>query len=85
MDSAPKPRFSSIPNLISAKDLAARLGIKTATLAKWRQLGRGPQGWIYLSATLVVYPLDEVEKFLAERAAHQATTLFAKSEQEDRP
>lgn len=52
---------------LSAQAVAHLLGIKTATLAKWRRAGRGPQGWFHVSTTLVVYPVDEVERFLATR------------------
>lgn len=44
--------------------VARLLGIQTATLAKWRRKGRGPKGWFHVSTTLVVYPREEVERFL---------------------
>ena len=50
---------------LSAQAVAQLLGIKTATLAKWRREGRGPAGWFHVSTTLVVYPAEEVERFLA--------------------
>lgn len=46
---------------ISAPYVARIIGIKTATLAKWRCLGRGPKGWIQVSPTHVTYPRSEVE------------------------
>ena len=52
---------------LSAQAVAQVLGIKTATLAKWRRQGRGPTGWFHVSMTLVVYPVDEVERFLRAR------------------
>jgi predicted site-specific integrase-resolvase len=52
---------------LSAQTVAQLIGIKTATLAKWRRQGRGPTGWLRVSATLVVYPEDEVERFLREK------------------
>ena len=52
---------------LSAQAVAAILGIKTATLAKWRRQRRGPAGWFHVSTTLVVYPADEVERYLAEK------------------
>jgi predicted site-specific integrase-resolvase len=52
---------------LTAQSVAQLLGIKTATLAKWRREGRGPSGHFHLSSTLVLYPVDEVERFLAER------------------
>lgn len=54
---------------IPAPAVARLIGIKTPTLAKWRYLGKGPQGWIQVSPTHVTYPRSEVEKFLADRAA----------------
>jgi len=51
---------------LCAQAVAQLLGIKTGTLAKWRREGRGPKGWFHVSTTLVVYPADEVERFLAE-------------------
>lgn len=55
---------------LSAQAVAHLLGIKTATLAKWRRQGRGPKGWFHVGTTLVLYPIEEVEHFLAR---HQAT------------
>jgi predicted site-specific integrase-resolvase len=54
---------------LTAQAVAHLLGIKTATLAKWRRQGRGPTGWFHVSTTLVLYPIEEVERFLA----HQRT------------
>jgi len=54
---------------LSAQAVAQLLGIKTGTLAKWRRQGRGPTGWLHLSATLVVYPSEQVEQYLKERTA----------------
>ena len=52
---------------LSAQSVARLIGIKTATFAKWRREGRGPTGWFHVSLTLVLYPVEEVERFLAER------------------
>jgi predicted site-specific integrase-resolvase len=52
---------------LSAQTVAQLLGIKTATLAKWRRQGRGPTGWLHLSTTLVVYPADHVEEYLKKK------------------
>ena len=49
---------------LPANVVARLLGIQTATLAKWRRQGRGPTGWFHVSTTLVVYPAEEVERFL---------------------
>ena len=54
---------------ISSARAAALIGVKTQTLAKWRCLGKGPRGWIQVSATHVTYPIGEIERFLAARAA----------------
>lgn len=55
---------------LSSQAVAHVLGIKTATLAKWRREGKGPKGWFHVSATLVLYPAEEVEQFLQ---AHKRT------------
>jgi predicted DNA-binding transcriptional regulator AlpA len=52
--------------LVQAREVARTLGIKTGTLAKWRQKGKGPKGWVRLGRTSVAYPLAEVERFLVE-------------------
>ncbi len=62
---------------ISSARAAALIGVKTQTLAKWRCLGKGPSGWIQVSATHVTYPISEVEQFLAAREAATATPLEA--------
>jgi transposase-like protein len=58
-----------IDERIPARDVARMIGIKTATLAKWRRLGKGPNGWREMSLTLVTYPVAEVKRFIAERNA----------------
>ncbi len=52
---------------IPATDAARLIGVKTQTLAKWRCYGKGPRGWVRISATLVTYPRREIERFLALR------------------
>lgn len=47
-----------------APAVARLIGIRTSTLRKWRQLGKGPQGWKQTSPTTVHYPASEVERFL---------------------
>jgi len=54
---------------IASPQVARMLGIKTGTLAKWRRTKRGPQDWLRLSATLVVYPEEAVERFLSDKRA----------------
>jgi predicted DNA-binding transcriptional regulator AlpA len=58
--------------LIASNQVAAMLGIKTGTLAKWRNQNRGPKNWIPLSTTLVAYPEEEVARFIEERTAVRA-------------
>ena len=50
--------------LIPAEALAKRLGLRTATLAKWRRTGRGPRKWVYLAKNRVAYPASAVEEYL---------------------
>ena len=54
---------------IKASEVARRIGVKTGTLGKWRRHGKGPKGWYALSATVVVYPESEVQRFLREQRA----------------
>ncbi len=53
---------------ISSTDAARLIGVRTQTLAKWRWQGKGPSGWVRISATHVTYAMAEVKKFLADRA-----------------
>jgi len=55
---------------IKASEVARRIGVKTGTLGKWRRQGKGPKGWYALSATVIVYPETEVQKFLREHQAN---------------
>ncbi len=59
----------SLEERVSAREVAKILGVKVATLAKWRQLGKGPKGWLPISPTCVVYAVSEIKRFLAEREA----------------
>jgi transposase-like protein len=52
---------------LSAQAVAQALGIKTGTLAKWRREGKGPKGWFHVSTTLVLYPIEDVERFITAR------------------
>ena len=56
---------------ISAARAAQLIGIKTRTLAKWRWQGRGPDGWLRVSATHVTYAKADVERFLAQHASRR--------------
>jgi predicted DNA-binding transcriptional regulator AlpA len=53
------------PAFIRSKDVAVMLGVKTSTLKRWRQLGKGPRGFAYLGDTVVVYTRESVEHFIA--------------------
>ena len=55
---------------VLSPDLAATLGVKTSTLAKWRSLGTDPEGAVWLSPTTVAYPRESVRRWLEERRAH---------------
>jgi hypothetical protein len=59
-----------VNDYIIAPVLAKRLGLKTATLARWRRSKApvGPQGWIRFSASQVAYPLTSVEEWISTRA-----------------
>jgi predicted DNA-binding transcriptional regulator AlpA len=59
-DTIHKPHETYLP----APAVARMLGIKTATLTKWRRQGRGPSGAVRTSATSVSYPTSEVEAFM---------------------
>jgi transposase-like protein len=49
---------------IKAAAVAVQLGVKTQTLRKWRMQGRGPQGWIKQSKTLVSYEESAVLDYI---------------------
>ena len=54
---------SSALRRIPAREVANRLGVGLATLSRWRRDRKPPHGWMYVSRTLVVYDVAEVEKF----------------------
>lgn len=56
---------------VPARQVAKLLGVKVATLSKWRYLGKGPKGWLRISDTCVVYPVSEIKRFLAERTGSE--------------
>jgi predicted site-specific integrase-resolvase len=66
-------------NLLLSAEVARRLGIRTQTLAKWRMEGKGPKGWIYLSATRVAYPEEEVDVFIRTLADRRPIFNFQKT------
>lgn len=52
--------------LMTAKELAAYLGVAEQTLANWRYVGRGPR--FYRVGQLVKYRRGDVDRWLEERA-----------------
>ncbi len=54
-----------VPSTVAAR----MIGIKTQTLAKWRWQGKGPDGWIRVTPTLVTYSLASIRAFLASCGA----------------
>jgi hypothetical protein len=66
-------REATVTRRITSKVAAEMIGIATATLANKRSRHEGPPGWLRISKTCVVYDLDLVEKWIAERAAENAT------------
>jgi len=53
-------------NVISRVELARKLGIKSATIAKWKSWF--PEPIEYVSDRLILYDLAEVEQAIANRA-----------------
>lgn len=66
-----------MPRLLKASTVAALLGIRTQTLAKWRTEGKGPAGAFHLSGTCVVYPEEAVEAFIREKSAARPAFNFS--------
>lgn len=62
---------SSIGNLLTPEEAAAKLAVAAQTLAHWRVRGTGP-AFIHLSARCVRYPEPALDDWLAERL--QAST-----------
>lgn len=60
------------PNLLKPRDVAARLGVSTATLATWRCTKRYALTYIKVGR-LVRYRLADVEAFEASREHEVAT------------
>lgn len=68
------------PAFIRSRDVAALLGVRTCTLKRWRQLGKGPRGVAYLGETVVVYSRESVERFLESlRCEADASEAFWRS------
>lgn len=74
------------PQLLLASTVARMLGVKTATLRKWRVQGRGPQGAIRASKTVVLYDANEVQAFIKGLQLRAATApQKGRSRDEERP
>ena len=54
---------------IAAREAARRIGITTATLAKWRRTGRGPTDFVQLTSTLICYSEDAIEAWIQAQNA----------------
>ena len=59
--------------LLDPKALAARLGVSTITLSKWRVRGTGPR-FVKVGARRVGYSADEVDAWLASRPLQRSTS-----------
>jgi predicted site-specific integrase-resolvase len=60
---------------LNQKQLAERWNVSPRTLERWRWLGQGP---VYLKlGGRVIYRLDEIEKFEAERLHANTTGALA--------
>ena len=68
------------PVILPSKVVANMLGMKTSTLRKWRQLGKGPRAYAHLGDTVVVYTRESVEQYLATiRREAEASEAFWRS------
>jgi hypothetical protein len=56
----------SLEPLLTSREIARLLGIKTRTLARWRAQGRGPVGWIRLSPTLLALPVSALNAYIED-------------------
>jgi len=52
--------------LLTDVELAKYYGISIATIRKWRLTGKGPR-WIKLCGTLVRYPIEDADAWLASQ------------------
>jgi transposase-like protein len=59
------------PNYVRSREAAKRLGVKTRTLARWRQQGKGPSGWFRMGPTATIYPLAAITEFMEEQRASE--------------
>lgn len=62
-------------NLISRVEIAANLGVKTQTIAKWERNGTFPPPKEYLSDRLILYDRAEVRRALDQRKANRRERL----------
>lgn len=63
---------------VRSREAAKRLGIKTRTLARWRQQGKGPSGWFRVSPTATVYPVAALAEFMEKKAAEDFVFNFSR-------
>jgi hypothetical protein len=63
----PHERLATDDLWMQSRDVAKRLGIKTQTLAKWRLMGKGPQGWKRVAPNVVLYPASAVREYEEEK------------------
>lgn len=60
------------PRYIRPSAAAERYSISPSTLAQWRCRGDGPR-FVKLSPTVVVYDVDEFDRWVAERSVSSTT------------
>ena len=63
--------------ILFTPDAAKRLGLSDSTLEKWRVSGEGP-AFIQLGKWRVAYPVDELDRWLAERPRIRSTAEYEK-------
>ena len=63
---------NTMKELIARRDLAARIGLKTQTLARWAVEGFGPA--VYRVGGRAMYSVDEVDRWLESRRAAVANS-----------
>lgn len=63
---------------LRAKEVKALYGFSLDTLAQWRYQRRGPP-FTKPSATIVLYPVDQLEAWLADRTASSTAEAARKA------
>lgn len=64
--------MQSSPRYIRPSAAAKRYGVSASTLAQWRGRGEGPR-FVKMSPTVVVYDVDEFDRWMAERSVSSTT------------